>query len=156
MLTKTGAKLMDFGLAKASVASASAASGLSAILAMPQGSHPLTTQGICGEKRRAAHRETYRGNRIVASILAGAQSPILPQACDSMDGQNFGEQQFATLCRYTQWKLSCFALLCCYECWLLLRCFAWPDVVAERVAPVPLTLPASITRPRDWRPTPDC
>lgn len=45
MLTKTGAKLMDFGLAKASVASASAASGLSAILAAPQGSHPLTTQG---------------------------------------------------------------------------------------------------------------
>jgi len=45
MLTKTGAKLMDFGLAKASLASASATSGLSATLATPPGSHPLTAQG---------------------------------------------------------------------------------------------------------------
>jgi len=45
MLTKTGAKLMDFGLAKASLASASASSGLSATLATPPGSHPLTAQG---------------------------------------------------------------------------------------------------------------
>ena len=45
MLTKTGAKLMDFGLAKASLASAAAASGLSATLATPPGSHPLTAQG---------------------------------------------------------------------------------------------------------------
>ncbi len=45
MLTKTGAKLMDFGLAKASVASSAVASGLSATLATPPGSHPLTAQG---------------------------------------------------------------------------------------------------------------
>ena len=45
MLTKTGAKLMDFGLAKASLASAAATSGLSATLATPPGSHPLTAQG---------------------------------------------------------------------------------------------------------------
>jgi serine/threonine protein kinase len=45
MLTKTGAKLMDFGLAKASLASAAGASGLSATLATPAGSHPLTAQG---------------------------------------------------------------------------------------------------------------
>ena len=45
MLTKTGAKLMDFGLAKASLASASAASGLSATLTTPPGSQPLTAQG---------------------------------------------------------------------------------------------------------------
>src|ERR1017187_4629029 len=45
MLTKTGAKLMDFGLAKASLASEAAASGLSATLATPPGSHPLTAQG---------------------------------------------------------------------------------------------------------------
>src|SRR5271167_1769339 len=45
MLTKTGTKLMDFGLAKASLASASTASGLSATLATPPGSHPLTAQG---------------------------------------------------------------------------------------------------------------
>jgi Tol biopolymer transport system component len=45
MLTKTGAKLMDFGLAKASLGGAAAASGLSATLATPPGSHPLTAQG---------------------------------------------------------------------------------------------------------------
>jgi eukaryotic-like serine/threonine-protein kinase len=44
MLTKTGAKLMDFGLAKAAVATTTA-SGLSATLATPPGSRPLTAQG---------------------------------------------------------------------------------------------------------------
>ena len=44
MLTKTGAKLMDFGLAKEALA-ASSASGMSATLASPTGSHPLTAQG---------------------------------------------------------------------------------------------------------------
>ena len=43
MLTKTGAKLMDFGLAKTSIAAA--ASGLTANLTSPPGSHPLTAQG---------------------------------------------------------------------------------------------------------------
>src|SRR5664279_2246684 len=45
MLTKTGAKLMDFGLAKQSVASATAASGLTATAKTSQGSQPLTAQG---------------------------------------------------------------------------------------------------------------
>src|SRR5271156_4934620 len=45
MLTKTGAKLMDFGLAKAVNPPSSASSGLTATLASPVGSHPLTTQG---------------------------------------------------------------------------------------------------------------
>ena len=45
MLTKTGAKLMDFGLAKASIANAAAASGLTANLSSPPASHPLTAQG---------------------------------------------------------------------------------------------------------------
>ena len=45
MLTKTGAKLMDFGLAKASVASADPISGLTATMSTPAGSHPLTAQG---------------------------------------------------------------------------------------------------------------
>jgi len=46
MLTKTGAKLMDFGLAKAFVPSASASSShLTATLSTPIGSHPLTAQG---------------------------------------------------------------------------------------------------------------
>src|ERR1039457_2687506 len=46
MLTKTGAKLMDFGLAKASVAGSPATSGLKATLTTPPGSHPLTAQGM--------------------------------------------------------------------------------------------------------------
>jgi eukaryotic-like serine/threonine-protein kinase len=47
MLTKAGAKLMDFGLAKAAQASPSAAtSGLTATLTTPPGSHPLTAQGV--------------------------------------------------------------------------------------------------------------
>jgi Tol biopolymer transport system component len=45
MLTKTGAKLMDFGLAKALVASPAATSGLTATLTTPPGSHPLTARG---------------------------------------------------------------------------------------------------------------
>ncbi len=45
MLTKSGAKLMDFGLAKASVASSAAASNLTVTLTTPAQSHPLTAQG---------------------------------------------------------------------------------------------------------------
>lgn len=45
MLTKSGAKLMDFGLAKASLASASAVSNLSMTLSTPAQSHPLTAAG---------------------------------------------------------------------------------------------------------------
>lgn len=45
MLTKGGAKLMDFGLAKASLASANAASSLSMTLSTPAQSHPLTAEG---------------------------------------------------------------------------------------------------------------
>src|SRR4030088_871273 len=46
MLTKRGAKLMDFGLAKASLAGPAATSGLTATLTTPPGSHPLTAQGM--------------------------------------------------------------------------------------------------------------
>ncbi|MBV9483457.1 MAG: protein kinase [Acidobacteria bacterium] len=46
MLTKMGAKLMDFGLAKASQAGATATSGLTATLTTPPGGHPLTAQGV--------------------------------------------------------------------------------------------------------------
>jgi eukaryotic-like serine/threonine-protein kinase len=46
MLTKMGAKLMDFGLAKATAVNASpASSSLTATLNRPEGSHPLTAQG---------------------------------------------------------------------------------------------------------------
>lgn len=45
MLTKTGAKLMDFGLAKAVSSEKPPSSGLTATLMSPDGSHPLTAQG---------------------------------------------------------------------------------------------------------------
>ena len=45
MLTKSGAKLMDFGLAKASLANAQVVSAMTATLTTPPGSHPLTAQG---------------------------------------------------------------------------------------------------------------
>jgi serine/threonine protein kinase len=46
MLTKTGAKLMDFGLAKATIPATPPSSGLTATIATPVGSHPLTSQGM--------------------------------------------------------------------------------------------------------------
>jgi serine/threonine protein kinase/Tol biopolymer transport system component len=46
MLTKTGAKLMDFGLAKATFPATQPSSGLTATIATPAGSHPLTAQGM--------------------------------------------------------------------------------------------------------------
>src|ERR1700758_1909440 len=46
MLTKTGAKLMDFGLAKATLPATPPSSGLTATIATPAGSHPLTAQGM--------------------------------------------------------------------------------------------------------------
>ena len=47
MLTKTGAKLMDFGLAKASVVSVvpGSSSSMTVTMSTPMGSHPLTVQG---------------------------------------------------------------------------------------------------------------
>jgi eukaryotic-like serine/threonine-protein kinase len=45
MLTKSGAKLMDFGLAKATPAITPSSSGLSMTMSTPAGAHPLTTQG---------------------------------------------------------------------------------------------------------------
>ena len=45
MLTKNGAKLMDFGLAKSVMASAASASNLNVTVSTPPASHPLTAQG---------------------------------------------------------------------------------------------------------------
>src|SRR5271170_1630526 len=45
MLTKTGAKLMDFGLAKATTASATPASGLTRTISDPSADPPLTVRG---------------------------------------------------------------------------------------------------------------
>ena len=45
MLTKTGAKLMDFGLAKAIDVETPPSTGLTATLMSPAGSHPLTAEG---------------------------------------------------------------------------------------------------------------
>jgi Tol biopolymer transport system component len=46
MLTKAGAKLMDFGLAKAAISPSPPSSGLSVTMAAPAISHPLTGQGM--------------------------------------------------------------------------------------------------------------
>ncbi len=45
MLTKNGAKLMDFGLAKSVMASVASASNLNVTVSTPPASHPLTAQG---------------------------------------------------------------------------------------------------------------
>ena len=45
MLTKVGAKLMDFGLAKSVMASSASASNLTVTVSTPPASHPLTAQG---------------------------------------------------------------------------------------------------------------
>src|SRR5260370_16492013 len=45
MLTKTGAKLMDFGLAKATPAGAAPASSLTMTISGPSAEQPLTAQG---------------------------------------------------------------------------------------------------------------
>jgi len=45
MLTKSGAKLMDFGLAKPGISAGAASSGLSVTMTTPAASHPLTAQG---------------------------------------------------------------------------------------------------------------
>ena len=45
MLTKTGAKLLDFGLAKATPVVTSPPAELTATIASPAGGHPLTAQG---------------------------------------------------------------------------------------------------------------
>jgi Tol biopolymer transport system component/tRNA A-37 threonylcarbamoyl transferase component Bud32 len=45
MLTKTGAKLMDFGLAKALAIRSDSSSSLTVTMSTPLGSHPLTAQG---------------------------------------------------------------------------------------------------------------
>jgi Tol biopolymer transport system component len=45
MLTRTGAKLMDFGLAKSAMSAPAVSPSLTATLSTPVGSHPLTAQG---------------------------------------------------------------------------------------------------------------
>jgi Tol biopolymer transport system component/tRNA A-37 threonylcarbamoyl transferase component Bud32 len=45
MLTKSGAKLMDFGLAKTAVTKTDSSSSLTMTLSTPVGSHPLTAEG---------------------------------------------------------------------------------------------------------------
>src|SRR5664280_3722778 len=83
MLTKTGAKLMDFGLAKQSVASATAASGLTATAKTPQGSQPLTAQGtVVGTfqymspeqiegKEADAHSDIFAFGAVLYEMVAG-------------------------------------------------------------------------------------
>ena len=67
MLTKGGAKLMDFGLAKPLVQLATSVSGLSVTVSTPAASQPLTAQGtvlgtlyVAGAGRRPRSRRAFR------------------------------------------------------------------------------------------------
>jgi eukaryotic-like serine/threonine-protein kinase len=80
MLTKTGAKLMDFGLAKASLAGPAATSGLTATLTTPPGSHPLTAQGmVVGNVSIYVARTIIRISDSTSRIGTALQKP--PRAC---------------------------------------------------------------------------
>ncbi len=63
MLTKTGAKLMDFGLAKAMTVGNPPSSGLTATLMSPAGGHPLTAQGTVVGTSSTCRRSSWRGKK---------------------------------------------------------------------------------------------
>jgi len=74
MLTRSGAKLMDFGLAKTAAAVAPQSSGLSVTMTTPNASQPLTAEGTvigrsstCLRNKSKARRRT-RG--AISSVLA--------------------------------------------------------------------------------------
>src|SRR5437762_9927059 len=63
MLTRTGVKLMDFGLAKSLSASASSAASLTLTLSSPAANSPLTEKGMISEHFSTCRRSKYREKR---------------------------------------------------------------------------------------------
>src|SRR5262249_26867648 len=64
MLSKTGAKLMDFGLAKAVTSAVPPpASSLTATLNRPEGTHPLTARGRWWERFNTCRRSSWRARK---------------------------------------------------------------------------------------------
>ena len=73
MLTKTGVKLMDFGLAKATSSPAPCPSGVTASLNAPTGDQPLTAEGtLSSEPFNTCHRSRLKAKmpmRVATSLL---------------------------------------------------------------------------------------
>lgn len=77
MLTKTGAKLMDFGLAKEMTAGAAASSGLSVTLSAPEADQPLTAKGMVVGTFHYMSPEQVEGNEADARSDVFALGTVL-------------------------------------------------------------------------------